>query len=99
MKERKHEDTVFPATLTDAQLERYAHLRSPESKSKWMFTSVLFNVAHIAPDMFTALLVATDFLGPERVGFSIGEDLSERALMSTSTDCLSSPLTMASKLR
>ncbi|CDZ96837.1 Mannosyltransferase 1, CMT1 [Phaffia rhodozyma] len=77
LRDRKYEQPVFPPTLSAAQMDRYKPLRN--ASSKYLFTSILFNVGHILPDMIQSLLVAVDFLGPENFGISIVEGPSSDA--------------------
>lgn len=73
LKGRTYDPTVYPAALSPYQIGRYAHLRSPSSSAKYLLGSSLFNVAHLTPDLFLAIVVVADFLGPSRIGLSIVE--------------------------
>lgn len=78
--------------LTDAQKERYRHLRSPSltrsariqinalgrtPSPKYMFTTLTRNIGESLPDLLVAIATVVDFVGSEHASFSILEGPSD----------------------
>lgn len=73
LKDETYQPPVFAPSMSPAQFHRFAHLLPSHSDERFLFTSVLLNVAPITPDLFSTLVALVDFLGPHRFGLSIVE--------------------------
>lgn len=75
---KTYDPPVFPPALSLEQFARFAHLLPTTTTGsgddeRYLFTTVLVNVAPITPDLFATLVALADFLGPHRFGLSVVE--------------------------